>query len=142
MVSMSAAALAAEQQVEQQQAQVEEGSGSRQVTVSSAHAASSASASISFGSGGCMTSTRAVACEASGDSELQGGVQQQRRSAGTGAQPGGGAHEGQQHRLARLARLLEDGEARGQPCTLAQLQAAGFSTHDLYSLKQWLARQQ
>jgi hypothetical protein len=44
-------------------------------------------------------------------------------------------------RLSRLAALLEAEQRSGRHVGLRELRAAGFSTHDLQALKQWLARQ-
>ncbi|KAL4449502.1 hypothetical protein ABPG77_007146 [Micractinium sp. CCAP 211/92] len=98
------------------------GGGSRQAS-SAGHAASAAtaSASISFGSAGCAASTGGNAGAASGGAAAGG------REAGAG-------------RLRRLEALLLQAEAEGQHFTLAQLHAAGFSSHDVQALKQSLGR--
>jgi hypothetical protein len=44
-------------------------------------------------------------------------------------------------RLAELATLLERQAGAVQQYDLRQLQAAGYSSHDLAALKAWLARQ-
>ena len=44
-------------------------------------------------------------------------------------------------RLGALAALLEAEQRSGRHEGLRELRAAGFSTHDLQALKQWLARQ-
>lgn len=48
---------------------------------------------------------------------------------------------GGNERLPRLAALLEAEQRSGRHVGLRELRAAGFSTHDLQALKQWLARQ-
>lgn len=42
-------------------------------------------------------------------------------------------------RLAALAAMLEEAQAAGRHFTLPQLQAAGYSTHDLAALRRALA---
>lgn len=100
-----------------------DGGGSSQQASSPGRAASAttASASISFGSAGCAASTGGYACAASGD-----------HAAADECEAGAG-------RLRQLEVLLLQAEAAGEHFTLAQLHAAGFSSHDVQALKQSLA---
>lgn len=134
-MSAAAAALeeaaASQEQEPPQQKRPGGGGGGGADTTWYASASSSADRSISFGSVGC--SGAAEAGEAGGEAAEQAAPPERapsRRIAGL---------EGTA-RLAALARLLEGVEQQGRRVSLAELRAAGFSTHDLAALRAWLAR--
>lgn len=72
--------------------------------------------------------------------DVQPTVSKPARPAGAAAAARAGGVGGNE-RLSRLAALLETEQRLGRHVGLRELRAAGFSTHDLHALKQWLARQ-
>ena len=71
--------------------------------------------------------------------DVQPTVSKPARPSTAAVRAGGGL--GGNDRLSRLAALLEAEQRSGRHVGLRELRAAGFSTHDLQALKQWLARQ-